>query len=46
MTHNTPDGTDKRRLWCARCELSVEPVAGDTDPECPACGREFGYKSS
>ena len=39
MTHDTPDGTDIRRLWCSYCELSIEPVAGDDGPECPACGR-------
>jgi len=41
MTHDTPDGTDTRRLWCRDCELSVEPEAGPAGPECPACGREL-----
>ncbi len=38
MTHDTPEGTDERRLWCENCELSVEPLAGETGPECPSCG--------
>lgn len=41
MTHDTPDGRDERRLWCGNCELSVEPSAGETGPECPACGGDL-----
>jgi predicted RNA-binding Zn-ribbon protein involved in translation (DUF1610 family) len=41
MTHDTPDGTDERRLWCRHCELSVEPSTGAAGPECPACGTEL-----
>jgi predicted RNA-binding Zn-ribbon protein involved in translation (DUF1610 family) len=41
MTHDTPGGTDERRLWCANCEVSVEPSAGETGPVCPACGDDL-----
>jgi predicted RNA-binding Zn-ribbon protein involved in translation (DUF1610 family) len=41
MTHDTPNGTDERRLWCEHCELSVDPSAGETGPECPACGNDL-----
>ena len=42
MTYDTPNGTSERRLWCEHCELSVVPSAGETGPECPACGAELG----
>jgi len=38
MTHDTPGGDDVRRLWCANCQLDVEPSTGEAGPECPACG--------
>ena len=38
MTHNTPDGTHERRLWCDVCQLSVKPP---TDGTCPACDSEL-----
>jgi len=38
MTHDTPDGSDERRLWCDTCELSVAPAPGDI---CPSCGEEL-----
>lgn len=41
MTHNTPDGTHERQLWCARCQLSVAPSTDDTEPTCPACSGEL-----
>jgi len=40
MTHNTPDGTYERRLWYARCQLSVAPST-DEQPTYPACGGEL-----
>ena len=42
MTHDTPgeDADDLR--WCEHCQLSVEPVNGDSSPECPACGASLG----
>jgi len=39
MTHDTPDGDHETRLWCDNCQISVEPVAGESGPECPACGK-------
>jgi predicted RNA-binding Zn-ribbon protein involved in translation (DUF1610 family) len=41
MTHDTPDGTDKRRLWCENCALSVKPSTEAAGSECPACGNEL-----
>jgi len=41
MTHNTPDGTHERRLWCDRYRLSVVPATDDGKPTCPACGEEL-----
>ncbi|MDS0261855.1 zinc-ribbon domain-containing protein [Haloarcula sp. S1CR25-12] len=41
MTHNTPDGTCERRLWCNHCQLSVAASTDDGEPTCPACGSEF-----
>jgi predicted RNA-binding Zn-ribbon protein involved in translation (DUF1610 family) len=38
MTHNTPDGTHERRLWCDRCQLSVAPSTDGDESTCPACG--------
>jgi predicted RNA-binding Zn-ribbon protein involved in translation (DUF1610 family) len=41
MTHDTPGDDGSERQWCDHCQLAVEPVAGDTGPECPACGRDI-----
>jgi len=41
MTHDTPDGTHERRVWCDTCQLSVVPSGGGENPTCPGCGNEL-----
>ncbi|QSG06743.1 hypothetical protein HSR121_2422 [Halapricum desulfuricans] len=41
MTHDTPGDTGDDLRWCERCQLAVEPVEGDSGPECPACGAKL-----
>jgi predicted RNA-binding Zn-ribbon protein involved in translation (DUF1610 family) len=41
MTHDTPGENHDRLRWCEHCQIAVEPVAGDSGPECPACGGDL-----
>lgn len=41
MTHDTPGEDSDGRRWCDHCQISVDPVTGESGPECPSCGREL-----
>ena len=41
MTHDTPDRTNERRLWCDRCQVSVVPSNDSERPTYLVCGSEF-----